>query len=239
MVADSRRWKAGLVPQRAAYGRRRELTLSAKSRRSRSPRNLPVSGRCADPTRHHPRRRTGASSRRPLRVGAAACPYARSVPTRVFPLWRRNADHRLHHRSVHHPRHPPPRRRADRATPHRAGLRPAVVGPARCQGGDCDPHAQPAPESSSINASLGNPDVDCRPRATPGRCVPAAAGARCEPPAARATPAFSAPRAPQRPVITPASRRPRQVGGVFRCLRRRDRGLGFTIPKRKDCCRRD
>ncbi len=88
------------------------------------------------------------------------------------------------------------------------------------------------PSTGSINASLGNPNGDRRLRATPDRCVPAAAGARCDLPDARETPAFNAPRDPQRPLITPASRRPGPVGGVLRCPRRRDRGLGFTIPAR-------
>jgi len=65
--------------------------------------------------------------------------------------------------------------------------------------------------TSSINASFGNPTVDRRLRATPGRRVPVAAGTRGELPHARARPAPGPLRAPQRPLITPASRRSGQV----------------------------
>jgi hypothetical protein len=58
---------------------------------------------------------------------------------------------------------------------------------------------------------------------------PAAAGARWELRDAHATPAFSVPRAPQRPPHHPGFPSVRTGRHVLRCPRRRDGGVGFPI----------
>jgi hypothetical protein len=91
------------------------------------------------------------------------------------------------------------------------------------------PRTIPAPtlrryrSASSINASLGNPTVDRRLRATPGRRVPVVAGTRCKLPEARATPVPGALRAPQRALINPGSRR---SGHVETCYAAPDDATG-------------
>jgi hypothetical protein len=74
------------------------------------------------------RRRTGASTGCPLRLGAAARPHLRSVPAGVPPVWHRDAHPRLHHRRPHGARHPRSPWRADHTTHRRAGPWPTTLG---------------------------------------------------------------------------------------------------------------
>ncbi len=116
---------------------------------------------------HHPRaggdhraarthRRTGSPSRRSLRLGHAARPHLRSVPARVFPLWRRNADHRpsspirppfatSSSTSANPPRIAPPAARRCKTCPMPGRISSTFTRSRHLR-------------SSSINASLGNFD---------------------------------------------------------------------------------
>ena len=81
------------------------------------------------------RRRTGASSFRPLRLGAAARPQLRGYPAAVSPLGRRNSHPRLHHRPRGRARDLCTLGRIHRAAAHRAGQGPGAMGHARYRAG--------------------------------------------------------------------------------------------------------
>jgi hypothetical protein len=90
---------------------------------------------------------------------------------------------------------------------------PPLWDPPATGAGGAIPTPSRHPSTSSINASLGNPDR-C-PRARPGRRVPSAAGARRELPDAREILAPGTLRASQRPLITLAFRPSGQVETCF------------------------
>jgi len=69
-----------------------QLTAARRGHRPRAGGDHPA---CSQPG---PRRRTGASSRRPLRLGTTAGAHRRSFSAGVLPLRWRDEDHRLHHR---------------------------------------------------------------------------------------------------------------------------------------------
>lgn len=138
--------------------------------------------RCAHTTARATRRRTGASSRRPLSPGASAHPHLRaffrSCAPAVAPKMRIIAviadpstirDILLH---LGDPSAPP------RIAPARG---PPPWDLPDCTTGEFDPHSQPAPEVEfDQRLAWQTPTVDRLQRATPARCVPMTAGTRRE-----------------------------------------------------------